>query len=159
MRKRTGGSALLDQSSDPGRTDQAGDPGRSDQAGDPGPNTTTAGTRRVYLAEFCTARSGDKDDTVNIALFAPSEQAYELIRKQVTEQVVARHLGSLVKGEVRRYEVPNVWALNFVCTGALDGGAASSRRSDNLGKTFASYLLALRVEVDDLAALEEVRGM
>ncbi len=101
---------------------------------------------KVYLAEFCTARSGDKDDTVNIALFAPSQEAYELIREQVTEEVVAHHLGSLVRGEVRRYEVPNVLALNFICSRALDGGAASSRRSDNLGKTFASYLLALRVD-------------
>jgi hypothetical protein len=105
--------------------------------------------RKIYLAEFCTARSGDKDDTVNIALFAHTKTGYEVIRDRVSADMVARHLASLVKGSVERYEVPNVLALNFVCSGALDGGAAFSRRSDNLGKAFGSHLLAMQIEVDE----------
>lgn len=110
--------------------------------------------RKIYLAEFCTARSGDKDDTVNIALFASSEAGYRVIRERVGAEEVRRHLGSLVEGSVDRYEAPNVWALNFVCTGALDGGAALSRRSDNLGKAFGSHLLALQIEIPDELAEE-----
>lgn len=115
-------------------------------------------TRRIYLAEFCTARAGDKDDTVNIALFARSPKAYELIREHVSPDVVASHLSSLVRGEVERYEVPNVLGLNFVCTKALDGGAAASRRSDNLGKAFGSHLLTLQIEVPEDIAEELLRG-
>lgn len=117
----------------------------------------TGGMRKIYLAEFCTARSGDKDDTVNIALFAGSEAGYREIRDRVGADLVARHLGSLVEGGVDRYEVPNVLGLNFVCTGALDGGAAVSRRSDNLGKAFGSHLLALQIEVPEEIA-EELLG-
>ncbi len=114
--------------------------------------------REVYLAEFCTARSGDKDDTVNIALFARDETGYEVIRERVSAELVARHLASLVEGEVERYEAPNVLGLNFVCNGALDGGAAVSRRSDNLGKAFGSHLLALKIEVPAALAEKLVSG-
>ncbi|MER3396705.1 MAG: hypothetical protein C4318_01650 [Acidimicrobiia bacterium] len=105
--------------------------------------------RKIYLAEFCTARSGDKDDVVNIAIFAKSRAAYELIKERVSAEAAARHLSGLVRGTVERYEVPNVFGLNFVCTRALDGGASVSRRSDNLGKAFGSHLLALQIEIPE----------
>lgn len=118
-----------------------------------GDNTGSQHEVEIYLAEFCTARSGDKDDTVNVALFAPDPEAYELLRAAVTAERVAAHLGSLVRGVVERFEAPNVLALNFVCNQALDGGASASRRSDNLGKAFGSHLLGMRVRVPaDMAA-------
>jgi hypothetical protein len=104
-------------------------------------------TEPIYLAEFCTARSGDKDDCVNIAVFAPNSEAYDLISRELTAEKVASHLRPLVKGSVARYEAPNVLALNFFCHGALDGGAANSMRSDNLGKAFGSHVLAMRLEI------------
>jgi hypothetical protein len=104
---------------------------------------------RVRLRDFCQARSGDKGNTVNAALFAPSEELYAVLREQVTSESVARLVGHLVAGLITRYEVPNVRALNFVCTRALGGGGARSLRADNLGKTFASNLLHLEVDVPD----------
>lgn len=106
-------------------------------------------TRSVQLASFCQARSGDKADLVNIALFAPDDETYEFIRRQVTTSVVKAHLARLVSGSVTRFEVPNLRALNFVCTEALDGGAPRSIRADNLGKAFGARLLALRVDLPD----------
>lgn len=104
---------------------------------------------RRRLAEVCMARSGDKADVVNIALFAPDDPTYEVIRDQVTVERVRSHLAPLVQGSVTRYEVPNVLALNFVCQRALGGGGPSTLRSDVLGKTFGPNLLRMEIEIPD----------
>lgn len=102
---------------------------------------------RAALRELCGTRSGDKGDTADIALFAYSREVYELLVEQVTAERVAEHFAGLALGEVRRYEAPNVLALNFVLTRALGGGGPRSLRSDNLGKTLGGALLRLEVEV------------
>ena len=111
----------------------------------------------ISLRRLCGTRSGDKGDTSNIALFAYSPAAYEAIRAAVTPSVVAAHFGALVRGEVVRYEVPNLLALNFVLSAALGGGGPRSLRSDNLGKTLGGALLRLEVEVPDEVARDAPR--
>src|SRR5579864_3129177 len=106
-------------------------------------------TKRVRLAEIAQARSGDKGDLANVALFAPSDALYETFKREVTPGRVKALFGRFVKGTVDRYEVPNVRALNFVLHEALDGGAARSLRSDPLGKSYGSLLLRLEIDVDD----------
>ncbi|MBJ7514174.1 MAG: hypothetical protein JHC94_07615, partial [Acidimicrobiia bacterium] len=69
---------------------------------------------RISLSELCGYRSGDKGNLVNIALFAYSEDVYELIKRVVTAERVAEHFAPLVRGEVTRYEARNLLALNFV---------------------------------------------
>ena len=108
---------------------------------------------RLRLGEFCQARSGDKADVANVAVFAPTDATYELLREQLTADRVAAHLAPLVQGEVTRYEAPNVQALNFVCGRALGGGGPRTLRSDMLGKTLGPNVLRMSVEVpDELAA-------
>ncbi|HEX6538114.1 MAG TPA: hypothetical protein VF155_02920 [Candidatus Dormibacteraeota bacterium] len=104
---------------------------------------------RVRLADIAQARSGDKGDLANVALFAPTDAMYEAFRREVTRDRVRQHFGRFVKGEVDRYEVPNVRALNFVLHQALDGGAARSLRSDPLGKSYGSLLLRMEIDVDE----------
>ena len=99
----------------------------------------------VRLADVARARSGDKGDLANVALFAPSDELYAAFLREVTAERVRVHFGRFVRGDVDRYEVPNVRALNFVLHEALDGGAARSLRSDPLGKSFASLLLRMEV--------------
>ena len=107
----------------------------------------------IQLRELCGARSGDKGDISDISLFADDQAAYEAIRAEVTAERVKAHFGELVRGDVVRYEAPNVWALKFVMQGALGGGAPRSLRSDNLGKTHGASLLRMWVDVpDDVAA-------
>lgn len=103
---------------------------------------------RVQLREFCQVRSGDKGDTVDISLFAPTPALYEVLKAQVTAERVASFFAPIASGPVTRYEVPNVLALKFVVKGALGGGGARSLRSDNLGKAYGANLLHLDVEVD-----------
>ncbi|MBV8527050.1 MAG: hypothetical protein JOZ75_01910, partial [Candidatus Dormibacteraeota bacterium] len=91
---------------------------------------------RIRLADVAQTRSGDKADLANIALFAPTDAMYAAIVREVTPERVKKLFGRFVKGEVERYEVPNVRALNFVLHQALDGGGARSLRSDPLGKSY-----------------------
>ena len=99
----------------------------------------------LTLRELCGYRAGDKGDTADVALFAYDDETYALIVDQVTAERVRALFGSMVHGEVLRYEAPNVRALNFVLRGALGGGGPKSLRSDNLGKT-------LEIDVPDAIA-------
>jgi hypothetical protein len=108
----------------------------------------------IVLADWCQARSGDKADLANVALFAPTEGLYAALLREVTPERVQAHFGRYVRGVVERFEVPNVLGLNFVLHEALGGGAARSLRSDPLGKSYGSLLLRMRITVDgaELAA-------
>jgi hypothetical protein len=116
-------------------------------------------SRTIRLADVAQARSGDKGDLANVALFAPTEALFDAFRREVTAERVRAHFGRFVKGRVERFEAPNVRALNFVLHEALGGGGARSLRSDPLGKSMASLLLRMRIEVDDaeLSGMEERR--
>ncbi len=104
---------------------------------------------RVQLRRIAQSRSGDKGNTVNIALFAPTDALYEIFLHQVTAGRVKEHFIGLVQGEVTRYLLPNVLGLNFVCKEALGGGGSATMRMDNLGKCFGSNLLRMEIEVPD----------
>jgi len=99
------------------------------------------------LVELAHARSGDKGDIANIALFAPDRATYDLLLREVTVERVRNHFEGIVFGNVERYEAPNVLALNFVLHRALGGGASRSLRSDALGKSLSSALLRMEIEV------------
>ena len=103
----------------------------------------------VPLARIAHGRSGDKGDTANIGVLASRPEYYKLLLREVTAERVQRHLGHLVKGTVTRYEMPNIHALNFVLTEALDGGGTLSLRIDAQGKTLSAALLTIPVEVEE----------
>ena len=102
---------------------------------------------KVPLLHIAYGRSGDKGDTVNIGIAARHESLYPVLRDQVTAERVASHFGGMVQGSVERFELPNVWALNFLLHGALDGGGTVSLMLDGLGKTWAYALLRMEVEL------------
>jgi hypothetical protein len=104
---------------------------------------------RIPLREFCGYRAGDKGDIANVALFTDDDETYALVVREVTATRVKNHFGGMVQGEVDRYEVPNVRALNFVLRSALGGGGPRSLRADSLGKTLGGALVRLEVEVPE----------
>jgi len=101
----------------------------------------------VPLIRIAHGRSGDKGDTSNIGLIARSADLLPVLRREVTERRVGAWLSHLVNGEVRRYDLPGIRAVNFVCQGALGGGGMASLRNDPLGKGMAQILLAMPVQV------------
>lgn len=102
---------------------------------------------RVPLSRLAHTRSGDKGDTCNIGVIAWEERFYPILVREVTADRVKRHFGELVAGNVERYELPNLGALNFLLHRALGGGGTVSLRTDAQGKTFGAALLALEIEV------------
>ena len=101
---------------------------------------------RIALRDLCGTRAGDKGDISNVALFAYSREAYDTIVREVTATRVKAHFGSMVRGDVVRYEAANLLGLNFVLYDVLAGGASRSLRADSQGKTLALALLHMPVE-------------
>lgn len=98
------------------------------------------------LHEIAHARAGDKGDTLTLALIAYEESSYPLLERQVTAEAVKRHLGHVVQGEVRRYPLPKLGALQFVCERALDTGVTTSLALDPHGKTLSYALLEMQID-------------
>jgi hypothetical protein len=105
--------------------------------------------KTIPLRAIAHARSGDKGDTSNVGVIAYDEADYPIIRNQVTAERVRAFYGSLVLGEVMRYEMPNIGALNFVLRHALQGGVTTSLALDPHGKTRSSLILELPIDVPD----------
>lgn len=104
---------------------------------------------KVQLVKLAHARSGDKGDTANVGLIALREAYYPLLVREVTEQKVKDHFGPMVKGDVERFELPNLGALNFLLHGSLGGGGTLSLMTDAQGKTFSTALLRMYVDLPD----------
>ncbi len=97
--------------------------------------------RRLF--DLAYGRSGDKGNIANVSVIARTPDDYAEIKAKLTAERVKAFYGDLVPGDVIRYELDNIEALNFVLHGALDGGATRSLRIDPLGKSLAGILLSM----------------
>lgn len=104
---------------------------------------------RVPLARIAHTRSGDKGDTANIGVIAWRERDYPILVREVTVERVRTLFAPLLRGEVRRYELPNLGALNFVLRHALGGGGTVSLRLDAQGKALGARMLDLEIDLDE----------
>jgi hypothetical protein len=109
---------------------------------------------KIPLSRIAHTRSGDKGDTCNIGVIALDPRHYPILEREVTAERVRGHFGELVRGEVVRYELPNLGALNFLLHEALGGGGTVSLRTDAQGKTFGASLLRLEIEVGESEVTE-----
>ena len=98
------------------------------------------------LHDIAHSRAGDKGDTSILSLVAYRPEDFPLLREQVTASAVEKHLAGIVRGEVRRFELPHLHALQFVCEHALCGGVTTSLALDTHGKTLSSALLEMEIE-------------
>lgn len=97
------------------------------------------------LRDIAHSRTGDKGNTSVISLIAFDETDYALLREQVTAERVRQHFAGLVRGDVLRYEIPSLGALNFVLHDALGGGVTRSLALDAHGKSLSSRLLDMEI--------------
>lgn len=102
---------------------------------------------KVKLKQLAHARSGDKGDTANVGLIALREAWYPILTREVTASRVKEHFRGICKGEVERFELPNLGALNFLLHESLGGGGTLSLMTDAQGKTFSTALLRIEIEV------------
>ena len=107
---------------------------------------------KIKLLQIAHARSGDKGDTANVGIIALKPEYYPLLVEQVTAERVKEHFRGICLGEVERFEVPNLGALNFLLHQSLDGGGTVSLKTDAQGKTYSTALLRMEIDVDDQMA-------
>lgn len=103
----------------------------------------------IKLRELAHARTGDKGDTSNISVIAYHLEDYPRLVRSLTAERIATYFAGLLAdraSQVRRYELPNVGALNFVLPGILSGGVTRSLALDAHGKALGAALLDLEVE-------------
>ncbi len=105
--------------------------------------------KKIQLVKLAHARSGDKGDTANVGIIALKPEYYEILKSQLTVKRVKEHYGDMVKGEVERFEMENIGALNFLLHNALGGGGTLTLKHDAQGKTFSTSFLRMEIEVDD----------
>ncbi len=104
---------------------------------------------RVQLTKLAHARSGDKGDTSNIGLIALRPEYYPILVREVTAERVKAHFTGICSGNVERFELPNLAALNFLLHESLGGGGTISLRTDPQGKTLSAALLRMEIDVLD----------
>lgn len=104
---------------------------------------------KVRLLDIAHARSGDKGDTANVGLIAMRPEWYPLVEREVTRERVAAHFRGIITGDVVRYELPNLSALNFLLHGALGGGGTLSLKTDAQGKVYSTALLRMTLDIPD----------
>lgn len=107
---------------------------------------------KVRLIDIAHARSGDKGDMANVGVIARKAEWYPLLDEFLTVPVVKKHFASLSTGPVERYQLPNLWALNFLLHGALGGGGTRSLKVDAQGKVLSTAMLRLVLDIPDHVA-------
>ncbi len=104
---------------------------------------------KIKLKDIAHGRSGDKGDSANIGIIAYNEEGYEILRRLLTTERVKQHFEGICFGNVERYELPNIKALNFILNNTLGGGGTVSLKYDAQGKTLAAALLRMEIETED----------
>ena len=98
---------------------------------------------KLYDIAHC--RAGDKGNTSTLSVIAYRSDDYALLAERVTVSAVAKHLRGIVQGDIRRYELPQLVALQFVCEHSLNGGVTTSLALDAHGKSLSSALLEMEI--------------
>jgi len=104
---------------------------------------------RVRLTRLAHARSGDKGDTANVGLIALRPEFYPIIAREVTAARVKEHFQGICHGDIDRFELPNLGALNFLLHESLGGGGTLSLMTDAQGKTFSTAMLRMQIDISE----------
>jgi hypothetical protein len=102
----------------------------------------------VPLHRLAHARSGDKGNRLNIALVCRARAFYPPIAQDVTAESVAAHFAARRPSRVVRYELPKLFAFNFVLDDVLEGGVNASLGLDGHGKALSFFLLGMEIEIE-----------
>ncbi|HET6271491.1 MAG TPA: hypothetical protein VFG32_00785 [Bacteroidota bacterium] len=108
---------------------------------------------RIKLLDIAHARSGDKGDTGNVGVIARKREYYPLLTKYLTVDRVKKHFEGIALGKVERFDMPNLWAINFLLHEALGGGGTKSLKNDAQGKTLSSAMLRMELDIDERITL------
>ena len=103
--------------------------------------------KKIKLLDIAGARSGDKGKHSNVGVYFYSSEIYEWAKKNLTKKLIKNHFSDIVKGDIVRYELDNILALNFILKDSLGGGGSETLINDAQGKTHAQALLLLEIKL------------
>ena len=101
---------------------------------------------KIVLGDIAYARSGDKGLDSNVGVIFKTAKDYNWALDILTAEVVKKYFGNIVKGDVIRYELPNLNALNFILLDSLGGGGSQTLINDAQGKTYGQAILMMELE-------------
>ena len=104
---------------------------------------------KIKLHKVAHARSGDKGANSNVGLIFKSETIYKWAKDYLTSDKIKCHFEGIVKGDVKRYELDNLLAFNFILGDSLGGGGSESLLNDAQGKTHGQALLLMEIDLPD----------
>ena len=99
----------------------------------------------MNLKEIAHARTGDKGEISNISVIPYDENNYEMLKEKVTPEDVKAYFGEICKGEVVRYDIDSLCAMNFVLDKTLGGGVTRSLAIDKHGKALGMALMEIEI--------------
>ena len=102
---------------------------------------------RIKLNQIAGARSGDKGKHSNVGIYFYNEEVYLWAKKTITDKMLKNHFSEIVKGDVIRYELDNIFALNFILKNSLGGGGSETLINDAQGKTHGQAALLLNLDI------------
>ena len=104
---------------------------------------------KIKLHQIAYARSGDKGRNSNVGVIFTNKYYYLWAKKNLTSKCIKLYFDNIIKGEVIRYELDNLFALNFILCDSLGGGGSESLNNDAQGKTYGQALLMMEVDIKD----------
>ena len=104
--------------------------------------------KTMPLYKLAHARTGDKGNRSNVSVIAYRPEDFSILQRELTEEKVKSHFGFRYPSAVKRYELPNLMAFNFVIDDVLDGGVNLSLNLDSHGKSLSYWLLAMEINID-----------
>ena len=104
---------------------------------------------KTILSSIAGARSGDKGKHSNVGIYFYNEEIYIWAKEHIAEKLIKEHLSEIVKGDVIRYELDNILALNFILKDSLGGGGSATLINDAQGKTHAQAALLLELDLPE----------
>ena len=102
---------------------------------------------KIRLKQIAGSRSGDKGKNSNVGIYFYDKNIYKWAKKNITKDLIKRHFSQIVKGDILRYELDNILALNFILNDSLGGGGSETLINDAQGKTHGQAILLLRIDL------------
>ena len=102
---------------------------------------------KIKLSSIAYARSGDKGDHSNVGIIFINNDIYKWAKEYLTADKIKKHFSEIAKGNVVKYHLDNLRALNFILENSLGGGGSESLFNDAQGKTYGQALLLMEVNL------------
>ena len=102
---------------------------------------------RIKLRQIAGTRSGDKGKHSNVGIYFYDKKIYNWAKNVISEKLIKNHFSEIVLGDVDRYELDNILALNFILKNSLGGSGSETLINDAQGKTHGQAALLLELDL------------